>query len=163
MAAVSVICAGKHGSTEQIGAAIAARLERHGHDAESCSADTVNQLEAGRAVVLGSALYMGRWRRPAVRLAALLGDDDRSAPFWLFSVGPTGDPPAPPTPPLEELVPAAAAGHAAGYRTFSGRLERSSLSRLERIAVGAQKAEEGDFRDWSAIEDWADEIAAALS
>ncbi len=162
MAAVSVITAGKHGSTAEIGAALAARLEAGGHEAESCSAEGLEGIEAGTAVVLGSAIYMGRWHRPAVRLAAQLGDGEQGALFWLFSVGPIGDPPEPPTPPLEELVSPAAAANAAGYRTFSGRLDRASLGRVERLAVKAQGADDGDYRDWGAVEAWADEIGAAL-
>lgn len=162
MPAVLVITAGKHGSTTEIGTALTARLEARGHEARSRSAEEVTEIEAGLPAVLGSAIYMGRWRRPAVRLAAQLGEGDRCAPFWLFSVGPIGDPLEAPTPPLEELVSAGAAERAAGYRTFTGRLDRGRLGRLERLAVKAQGAEDGDYRDWEAVEAWADQIAAAL-
>jgi menaquinone-dependent protoporphyrinogen oxidase len=45
---------------------------------------------------------------------------------------------------------------------FAGKLDRSELNRRERLAVRAVKAPEGDFRDWPAIQAWADQISDAL-
>ncbi len=119
-------------------------------------------LEAGSAIVLGSAIYMGRWLKPARSLASRLGAEPEPRDVWLFSVGPIGDPPEPEPPLPEELVGAELAGRARDFRTFAGRLDRDALGRLERIAIKAQDAPEGDFREWTAIDRWADEIAAEL-
>lgn len=53
------------------------------------------------------------------------------------------------------------ATHARDHRIFAGRLDASTLSLGERVAVRAVRAPEGDFRDWAAIRGWAREIAAA--
>ena len=45
---------------------------------------------------------------------------------------------------------------------FRGKLDRALLGRHERLAVRAAKAPDGDFREWDAIDAWADEIATAL-
>jgi menaquinone-dependent protoporphyrinogen oxidase len=45
------------------------------------------------AVVLGSAVYAGRWLDPARQYAALYADVLRARPVWLFSSGPIGNPP----------------------------------------------------------------------
>ncbi len=49
------------------------------------------------------------------------------------------------------------------HRLFQGVLDPSKLGFLERKMAKAVKAPMGDFRDWSVIDDYADEIAAALN
>ena len=161
MARVEVITAGKHDSTHGVGEAIAQRLAAAGHEVEAADAREVREPPDG-AIVLGSAIYMGRWRKPARNLAQRLAKESGRRPVWMFSVGPLGEPPEPEVPPLEQLVGPEAAALARDHRVFSGRLERESLGRLERAAADAQKAPEGDFRDWEEIESWAEGIAAEL-
>jgi len=48
------------------------------------------------------------------------------------------------------------------HRIFAGRTDRSQLGFAERAIMLAVRAPEGDFRDWEAIERWADGIADAL-
>ena len=48
------------------------------------------------------------------------------------------------------------------HRVFFGALDREKLSFSERMIVKAVKAPDGDFRDWDAINGWADEIADEL-
>ena len=42
-------------------------------------------------------------------------------------------------------------------------MDRRELSVGERIVVSAMKAQDGDFRDWPAIEAWTDGIARELA
>jgi menaquinone-dependent protoporphyrinogen oxidase len=49
-----------------------------------------------------------------------------------------------------------------GHEIFFGALDRSKLSFPERMIVKAVKAPDGDFRDWAAIDAWADRIADEL-
>lgn len=162
MAPVSVITAGRHGSTHEVGAAIAARLRERGHRAEAVEAGRRTELEPEAAVVLGSAIYVGRWLKPARKLAGRLASEAGARPVWLFSVGPVGDPPEPELPDAADLVGAELLDRARDYEAFSGRIDRDQLGRLERVAASAQDAPEGDFRDWEAIERWADRIADEL-
>ena len=48
------------------------------------------------------------------------------------------------------------------HHVFYGALDRDELSIGERLVVDALKAPDGDFRDWSEIERWAEGIAEAL-
>ena len=55
-------------------------------------------------------------------------------------------------------------------RVFAGKLDHASLSldhaslsRVERLMVRAQRAPEGDFRDWDAIRAWARGVGGELS
>ena len=56
-----VITAQKHGSTGEIGAAIADRLRERGHEAIAIDASEVGRLDRNSAVVIGSPIYMGKW------------------------------------------------------------------------------------------------------
>ena len=156
--------ASKHGSTEGIARAIAARLEHAGLETEVGSVGKLGGLEDVGAVVLGSALYLGSWMKEAVefakRNAAALG----RCPVWLFSSGPLGteakDEEAMSQRQLAELTELL---HPRDHRVFFGALDRSHLGFGERMAVKAAKVPDGDFRDWDAIDAWADDIASALA
>ena len=51
---------------------------------------------------------------------------------------------------------------ARGYVIFTGALDRSRLTLLDRMITRAVKAPDGDFRDWDAIQDFAQGVADAL-
>jgi menaquinone-dependent protoporphyrinogen oxidase len=163
---VLVTYASRHGATADIAEVIAGVLtEDRGRDrarrVEVVPVEEVEDVTGYDAVLLGSAVYVGRWTKPArsfVRrnLAAL-----RARPVWLFSSGPVGDAPEPDqetadTDRLADLV------GARGSRTFGGRLRRADLGRRERAVVRTVHAEDGDHRDWVEIRAWADEVADVL-
>ncbi len=156
-----ISAASKHGSTEEIGAAIARVLRGSGIEAENHPPAEVRSLESFDAAILGSAVYAGHWLKEAMDLVDRLGPDLRSIPVWLFSSGPIGDPPKPDEDPVDvdALMEATAA---AGHVIFSGRLDKGRLGFGERAIVAAFHAPEGDFRDWEVIEAWAEAIARSL-
>jgi len=88
---VLVTAASRHGSTAEIAEAIATGLTRRGADAEAIPIDEVDGLEGFDAVVLGSAIYMGRWLKPARKFAEAHAAELSQRPVWLFSSGPLGD------------------------------------------------------------------------
>ena len=113
------------------------------------------------AVVLGSAVYFGRWLSQACCLVTSHVDELRQRPVWLFSSGPVGDPSLPATEPADAAELAAAIG-ARGHVMFPGALHRELLGTRERLAVRLVRADDGDYRDWPAVRGWADRIAADL-
>jgi menaquinone-dependent protoporphyrinogen oxidase len=122
----------------------------------------VTRLDPYDAVVLGSAVYMGRWLPEAADFAERHRSALRDRQVWLFSSGPLGDPPIPAgqaaqLPPLIERL------GAQEHRTFAGALRDEGLGLKEHLIVKVVKAPYGDFRDWAAIDSWADEIAHALT
>ena len=158
---VLVAVGSKHGATREIADEIALMLEAAGLEAHVRPADEVTDVDGWDAVVLGSAVYAGRWvkgaRQVAERHAAVL----RERPVWAFSSGPIGDPPephedAPEFERISELV------DAVDHRVFTGKLDRSGLGLAEKAIVSALGAPDGDFRDWQDVRDWADGIAAHL-
>lgn len=158
---VLVTAATKHGATGEIAAALASALEADGLSVASADPADVTDLEGFDAVVLGSAVYAGRWLSPAKDLIERLGPSLATRSVWLFSSGPVGDPPQPAGDPQEVAGLLEATG-AQGHRVFAGRLDRSALSLGERAIVKVVRAAEGDFRRWDDVEAWGDEIVAAL-
>ena len=160
---VLVSAASRHGSTEEIAQEIgkALRAGLPGAEVEVVPLDRVEAVDGYEAVVLGSAVYMGRWLEPARRLVASHAAALTDRPVWQFSSGPVGDP----LKPEEEPVDVADVRRQTGARdhhVFAGRIDRHQLGLAERMVVRAVHAAEGDFRDWPAVRAWAAGIAAEL-
>lgn len=159
---VLVTAGSKHGATHEIGDAIARALKEAGLAAMSVPVERDPDPAGSDAVVLGSAVYAGRWRDEARHWASAHAAVLRDRPVWLFSSGPIGDPPFPPdephdAPPLLEVT------GAREHRVFPGRLDKALLGFPERAMVTAMRAPLGDFRDWAAVAAWAAGIAAELT
>ena len=161
---VLVTAATRHDATQEIAAAIGAGLTRREVDADVREITTIRDLEGYDAVVLGSAVYVGRWMRPALGFVATHRAALRARPVWLFSSGPLGPPtqPVPVTDPAD-LAEVVEMSGARAHRLFPGRLDRERLGAAERMLVRAAGAPYGDERDWEAIDAYAAEIAACLA
>jgi len=165
---VLVVVASRHGSTDEIAAALARSIgdsatgRAAGLAAVPVPADHRPDPAAFDAVVLGSAVYAGRWLEPAREYAARHADLLRTRPLWLFSSGPIGEAPFPPDEAYDVAALMSLTG-AKGHRTFPGRLDPQRLSFGERAMVTAMRAPVGDFRDWDAVRRWGDEIAGRLA
>ena len=159
---VLVTVASKHGSTAEIGSWIADALVAAGVAAETRDPDDVASLDGYDAVVIGSAIYAGRWLDPAKSLVERLGPDLRVRPVWLFSSGPAGDPPKPEGDPAD-AAPMMEATAAREHQVFAGRIERKRLGFGERAIVTALRVPDGDYRQPEIVRAWAAGIAAALA
>jgi len=160
---VLVAVASRHHATHEIALAVATGLITRGLEAEAVPVQEVTTLDGYDAVVLGSAVYMGRWLAEARRFAQVHTPDLCVMPVWLFSSGPVG--------PVDHPIPAGTPAdvpvlmrltRATGHRTFAGRLEMRHLYFAERAAVRTIHAPEGDSRDWAAIDRFAGEVADDL-
>lgn len=158
---VLVTAASRHGSTADIAAAIVRVLHQRGLAADLVEPAEVEDLREYDAVVLGSAVYAGRWMGPATDLIARCQSPLAGRPVWLFSSGPVGSPANPSEgPAVAKLMEQTGA---LGHRVFAGKLDKAELGRLERTMVRAVRAPDGDYRDWAAITEWATEIADSLT
>jgi menaquinone-dependent protoporphyrinogen oxidase len=131
--------ASKHGSTREVAQAIADEL-----GAELRDASEVDGFEGADAVILGSAIYGGRWLEPARKLVDERAEELGRLPTWLFSVGPIGDPPKPEDGGPDGLDQVVASTRAQGHEVFAGKLDYAALGRLERMMGKALRAPEGD-------------------
>jgi menaquinone-dependent protoporphyrinogen oxidase len=168
-AGVLVAYASAHGSTREIAERIAARLRSRGVSAEAACVDSVASLDGYRAAVVGSAVHDRGWLPGAARFLERNTDGLLQRPVWLFAVGMPAALARPLRRPLaaveaRQLFRRFAGLHPRGTRLFSGVVDPGQFSqRVSRIALRAMGGRYGDFRDWPAIEAWADEIAAALT
>lgn len=158
---VTIVVASKHGSTREIADRIAGTLRKGGHAVDVQDDPSTARIEGSDAVILGSAVYAGRWRPEARRFAERAVDALRERPVWLFSSGPLGSPPLPPEE-HADIRPLLERTGARGHRSFAGRMERSALGPGERAIVKMLRAPYGDFRPWAEIDRWTEEIADAL-
>ncbi|UEL27055.1 flavodoxin domain-containing protein [Pseudarthrobacter sp. L1SW] len=173
---VLVAYASRHGSTTGIAGRIAARLREQGLEAEARPVAEVHDVGPYEAVVLGSAAYMVHWLKEATAFARRHRRELQDKKVWLFSSGPLGteavdkdgeDVLASARPKefaeLQELL------HPSGEQVFFGAWDPDSPpigigERLIRLAPAAKEAlPAGDFRDWAAIDAWADRIVAGLN
>lgn len=158
---VLVTAASKHGSTLQIAEAVCEAMRRRGVDARLMPIEKVKSLKDFDAVVLGSAVYAGRWLKAARRMVDQHRAELVERPVWLFSSGPVGDPLAPMhSPELDKITEATGARE---HALFPGNIDRGVLTIAERAVVSALQATTGDFRDFNQIRQWAIGVADELS
>ncbi|MFN2137999.1 MAG: flavodoxin domain-containing protein [Candidatus Promineifilaceae bacterium] len=163
---VLVTYATKYGATAEIAEAIAAALRDEGLEVDLKPVKQAGDLAPYHAVVLGSAVYIGGWRKEAAKF--LLDNEQALAQkdVWLFSSGPTneGDP-------LEllngwtlpeKLQPVAERIQVHDTAVFHGALDEDKLNFVEKFMVSKVGSGVGDFRDWEVIRTWAASIAGAL-
>jgi menaquinone-dependent protoporphyrinogen oxidase len=165
---VLVVFGSRHGATAEIAEGLARSLvaspagRSAGLVAVARAAEHLPDPAAYDAVLVGSAVYAGRWVEPVRHYVAVYAGALRARPVWLFSSGPIGEPPFPPDDPYDAAPMAAVIG-ARAHRVFPGRLDKSRLSVGERAMVTAMRAPLGDFRDWAEIAAWAAQVAEALT
>ncbi|TCC26619.1 flavodoxin domain-containing protein [Kribbella speibonae] len=151
----------KNGSTAGIADMIVAALQAEGLVAQARPAADVRAVDGYDAVVLGGALYAGRWHRDARAFArrhtkALLG-----RPVWLFSSGPLDDSAdIGEVPPVGQVVKVIERLGAVEHVTFGGRLTEEAGGFIAKAMV--RNGTGGDFRNQERIADWAHTIASHL-
>lgn len=159
---VLVAVASKHGSSLEIGEVIAATLRSAGLTVELAALADDPALAGVDAAVVGSGVYAGHWMRAAREYVSSHEAELAAIPVWLFSSGPVGEPPRPMENPAEVAALVKRVG-AKGHRLFAGKIDGSELRLTEKALVALVRAEQGDFRPWSDIANWAESIAEALT
>lgn len=164
---VAVIYGSRLGSARGIAERIGARLGASGLDVQVAAAQGLGELPAADAYVIGSGVYGQHWMKHAAELVKRSKSALSARPVWLFSVGPVGQW-ATSSSPIEpkEMAGFRRSIGPVDHRIFAGSLDRatldgSDLSAVERF-VSRKFMPEGDWRDWAAIDAWADGIARRL-
>lgn len=166
MLRVLVTYASKHGCTWQIAQAIASTIRNEGLIVHLAAIDRVSDISMYDGVVIGSAVYTGRWMREAVNFVTTHETELTEKRVWFFSSGPTGegDPvelldgwtyPPNMDDPINRIQPQDVA-------VFHGCLDPKDLDFFSRLIVKVSKAPQGDYRQWDTIHDWAREVANTM-
>jgi menaquinone-dependent protoporphyrinogen oxidase len=154
MTKILVAYGSKRSATAEIAEAIAETLRESGLEVDCLEAGDVKRVDGYDGVVLGSAVYMRRWRREARRLLRRHATELAKRPLWVFSSGPVGDP-AKDNPAWLEPHRTIAEVERLGARAhvvFGGRSEATSIP-----------PEFRHRRDWDEIRAWAGRIAAEVA
>jgi menaquinone-dependent protoporphyrinogen oxidase len=168
---VLVAYASKTGSTRGIAECIGEKLRKNGTWVDVSNVGSANDLDKYDAFVIGSALYMFHWMKEARQFVS----ENRSVlacrPVWIFSSGPTG------TKTTDKK--GRDLREVSGPKEI-GELRESINPRDHHVFFGAfypdrvkgatgwfsrfvPKEDQGDFRNWSEIEAWANNITDTLS
>ncbi len=172
---VLVTYATRHGATRGIAERIADRLRTDGLDVELRPVAEVRDPSHYDAFVVGGAAYMFHWLKDATGFVRHNRTLLAGRPTWLFSSGPVGvdtvDKDGRDV--LEVTIPREFPKlrdeiHPRGEKVFFGAWDPAAkpvgfAERLVSLMPASKMAmPAGDFRDWAAIDAWADEIADGL-
>jgi menaquinone-dependent protoporphyrinogen oxidase len=170
---ILITYATKHGATQQIAERIAETLHARGLATDVRPVKPAGDLAPYDAFVIGSAVYFGSWLKEAATFVRQNQAVLAGRPVWLFSSGPLGTSATDAA--GHDLREAALPKEAAEFResikprehqVFFGLLDHQRFGFTERLmwALPASRSLllEGDFRDWPAIEAFAERIAHDL-
>jgi menaquinone-dependent protoporphyrinogen oxidase len=166
--------ASKHGATREIAERIAEVLTLAGQHAQARPVQKAGDLGGYEGFVIGSAAYLGHWRKDATAFVMSNRDLLSRRPVWLFSTGPLGtqdtdangvDVRAAAEP--KDIPGFREAIHPRDHHVFFGALDPGKLTfaekTLRKLPAARAIMPEGDFRDWAEIEDWARSIGQQLT
>jgi menaquinone-dependent protoporphyrinogen oxidase len=154
VAQVLVVHASRHGSTTDVAARIAEHLRRAGHQVDLQDAGRVTTpVDDYQLVVVGGAIYSGRWHTNAHRFLKRHRRELASVPVAVFGMGPRND-------------------EAEAWTRSRTQLDRALVKRgwLRPFTVAVfggvdpkpkRDQPPRDLRDWNAIDAWADELTTA--
>ncbi|MGA3370755.1 MAG: flavodoxin domain-containing protein [Terracidiphilus sp.] len=167
--------ASRYGATQGIAERIAATLGQQGLEVTIEAARRAGDPAGYDAAIIGSAAYYFHWMRPAAKFVRRNSKALANRPVWLFSSGPLGNKAqdAQGRDLCEVLEPKEIAEFRETVRprnhsVFFGALEAGKLGFWHRLAYKLPANRDnsflphGDFRDWAAIDAWANSIAEAL-
>ena len=158
---ILVTAASKHGATDEVADAIARRIEASGITVDRLAPADVTSVADYDAVVVGSAVYILQWMPEAHDFMERFKDELPAGRVWAFSVGMNGVPKHS-RQDGSRVGPLLTHVKCRDLHTFAGRYKPSLLSLRERSVARLAGVGEGDFRDWEAVDQWADEIVEAL-
>ena len=164
---ILIVYASRAGSTGEVAKAVGQTLSEMGASVDVQSVVDVNDLSHYQAVIVGSAIRMGRWLPEAVGFVKKHRDELSLVPTAYFVVCGTMkddtpenrkkvlaylDPVRKATPNIEPM----------DIGLFAGVIDFSKLSFMDKSMLKIKGASEGDFRNWAAIKKWATDVAPML-
>ncbi|HET8910314.1 MAG TPA: flavodoxin domain-containing protein [Ktedonobacteraceae bacterium] len=169
-ASVLVAYATRYGSTQEVAETITTILREGGLEVDLKPINEVHNLEDYDAVVLGAALYIGRWHKDARRFLLRHGNALSVRPVAIFALGPLHSDEH-----EKQGARAALDKDLAKFpwlapidiEMFGGKLDASKLhfpdSLMTKVPASPFKdIPISDVRDWVEIREWASKLALKL-
>lgn len=149
----------KHGSTREVAQVVAETLQERGMDVETLPAAQVDDLTPYSGVVIGGAIYMGRWHPDAVGFLDRHREALASLQLAVFAMGPRTMEELDVEESRAQLDKALARFPNVGpeaIAVFGGVIDPHTL----RFPFSRMPA--SDARDWDAIRAWATHVATVF-
>ena len=162
---ILVAYATKAGSTGEVAEAIGLALCCDGGAAVDVKPiKEVDNIGGYRAMVVGSAIRMGRWLPEAVRFVEANAGTLATMPVAYFQMSGflQDDTPEKRQEAAAYLAPVRALVEPVSEGLFAGKIEYSTLSFFDRTIAKLVGSAEGDWRDWDAIRGWAGGLPSTL-
>jgi len=162
---ILVAYASKCGSTGQVAQAIGQALANAGATVDVRPLNKVSDLSAYRAVVLGSAIRQAKWLPEAAKFVAAHQPALSRVPTAYFTVCMTLSEDTEESrrkvvtylEPVRQILKPVEEGF------FAGKMDYGQLGFVERLMVErVVHVPQGDFRNWTAIQTWAQALPARL-
>jgi menaquinone-dependent protoporphyrinogen oxidase len=159
---VLVTYASKYGSTGGVADAIGKELCSKDLATDVVQIKNAGNVSSYQGVVIGSAIYRGKWLPEAVDFVEKNRDVLRQVPVAYFLVcmtlsRPTEENRAQVLSYMDPILKVVPEIKPVGIGTFAGALDYSNLSWINKKILESKGSPEGDFRDWNAIRTWARE------
>ena len=164
-ARVLVAYASRTGSTAGVAETVADTLCTGDVQVDVRQAKNLSDISGYRGVIVGSAVYMGRWMPEAIKFLETHRDALRNLPVAFYTVCLTMKDDT-----EENRLTVGAYADLArdtvepiDVGLFAGWLQNDRLSLAYRLIIKIMGMEQGDYRDWSAKRAWATELAPYLA
>ena len=152
------------GSTGEVAEAVGQALCEAGAAVDVRLAKNVTDVSPYRAVIVGSAIRMGRWLPEAVQFVETHREPLSRVPvaYFLGCMTLEDDTEENRRTVAAYLDPVCEIVQPVDVGLFAGVMDYSKLSFVFRLMMKAMGTPEGDFRDWEAICAWAADLRPAL-
>lgn len=156
---VLVTYASRYGSTGEVADAIGREVCSKDIATDVVLIRNASDVGAYQGVVIGSAIYMGKWMPEAVDFLKTNRDLLRRVPVAYFLVcmtlaRPTEENRAEARSYMDPILEGMPEVKPVALGTFAGALDYRNLSWATKTIMKSKGTPEGDFRDWNAIRDW---------
>ena len=164
---VLVAYASKYGSTGGVADAIGKELCGKDVAADVVLIKNANNISSYQGVIIGSAIYMGKWMSEAVDFVKKNKDTLCKVPVAYFLVcmtlsQPTEKNRAKVLSYMDPILKAVPEIKPVGIGTFAGAMDYNNLSWINKKILKSKGTPEGDFRDLTAIRTWAEGLCSPL-
>ena len=164
MKQILVTYATRAGSTAEVAACVAEELRTAGAQVETLSLKDIQDIHPYDAVIIGSAIRMGRWLPEAVEFVKTHRERLSQIPtaYFLVSGFLREDTPEMRKTVLAYLNPVRTLLEPTCIGLFAGKMDYHKLRWLDRTIAKGVGSAEGDWRDSEAIRTWAHQLLTML-
>lgn len=163
MARILIAYATKNGSTTGIAEAIKEELQSSGNTADVAELNRVKQLDGYDAVILGAPLYCGK-PVDLEKFTRKFRDALSKIPVAAFAVGisPVSKDQKQVDQAMKLLRESLGSLEPVAQTVFAGKLDPARINFITRKLMALGNLPTGDFRDWTTIAAWAEEVAEKI-